>query len=286
MKYYIVGKQTKNGDLESDTLQGNLNEYFELGWEYACTHLHIKHLFSTNKLESDDVIVTLKDRMFFYEGFWNNVLNYDEFIKMEVDLDNVVDLCNMVEVKRNLLPRLNSLGEYEYWESDKEVIKNIKYKNIDYLDTKKPFCCLHIRYRIWADHRNFSEKFWENVIKKIKKSNINIFIFGKESKKFADNKTIFHVNLDEYASLLNNPNCLYLIGNMSGGTLVGQLFSHKNCINYVIIADQQTYNEFNTTGPYEIFYHKENFNFSKCPINHIFLENEKDDKLNDFLNII
>lgn len=275
MKYYIVGKKIKEGNLESDSENGLLNEYFELGWEYLVSHLYIKHLFSTKVLQEDDIIVTLEDRMFLYQGFWKNVMSYEDFSKKNSDdTENlVVDLCELIHNNQvEYIPKLNSDKKYLHWETDKDIIKNIKYKNIEHLNTDKPFCCLHIRYRKWASSRNISKEFWQKIIEKIKLSGLNIFIFGKEAKDFSDNKNIFHVNLDEYASLLNNKNCQYIIGNMSGGTLVAQTFCHENCKQYVIINDQQTFTDYRLKNLYSAFYHIEEFNFSGAPISYIMLD--------------
>lgn len=272
-KYYIVGKKIKEGILNNDSDKGNLNEYFELGWEYIVSHLYIKHLSFLGKLQEEDFIVTLEDRMFMYQGFWKNVISFEEFVKMQIDKDNIIDLCDRIEKNREFyIPKIIN-NKYEHWEEEKKIIKNIKYKNIDYLPINNKFCCLHIRYRSWATHRNLSEQYWETIIKKIKKKGLIIFVFGKESKKFADNKTVFYVSLHEYASLLNNENCKFVLGTMSGGTLVAQLFSHKNCKNLVLITDEQTKKEFLDKGLYQVFYHSEYLNFSEAQIKFFYMEN-------------
>jgi len=286
MKYYIVGKKIKEGNLESDSESGILNEYFELGWEYAVSHLHIKHLFCLGQLAPDDVIVTIKDRMFLYEGFWCNVISYDDFCNKLFNyndaIDSVVDLCDLIQNNQvGYIPKLNSENKYEHFESDKDIIKNIKYRDISHLNTSEPYCCLHIRYRKWASARNLSRDFWDRIIKKIELSGLKIYIFGKEAKDFANGDNIIHVNLDEYASLLNNENCRFLIGNMSGGTLTAQTFSHKNCKNYVIISDQKTYEEFLTKNAYRVFYHIEEFNFSEAPIVHVVLNEDIEKLINE-----
>lgn len=271
MKYYIVGKKIKEGNLDSDSERGILNEYFELGWEYMVSHLYIKNLFSNGHLMDDDVIVTLEDRMFLYEGFWKNVMSYEEFKNKNIT-ESVVDLCNEIQNNQiKYIPKINQNNKYENFEKDKHVIQNIKYKNISHLNTDKPYCCLHIRYRKWASYRSLSKEFWKSIIDKVESSGLNIYIFGKEAKDFANGKNIIHVNLDEYASLLNNKNCKFLIGNMSGGTLVAQTFSHNKCKNYVVIADADTYREYTTKYVYEAFYHIEAFNFSDSPTKHVIL---------------
>jgi len=270
MKYYIVGKKIKEGNLNSDSEKGNLNEYFELGWEYISSHLHIKHLFFNKLIKEDDIIVTLNDRMFFYSGFCNNVISYEDFEKMEKNNLQIIDICN--EIQKNqiyYLPKITFGGKYENWEKEKDIITNINYKNVNYLGIQKDFCCLHIRYRKWAPFRNFSEDFWKKIIKEIELSGLKIFVFGKEAEKFCSNKNIIHVGLQEYASLLNNEKCKFLIGNMSGGTLVAQLFSNINCKNYVIIGDMQTYSEFMTMNSYRVFYHIKEMNFSNAPISYV-----------------
>ena len=279
MTYYIVGKKNKEGNLLNDSIIGNLNEYFELGWEYIVSHLYIKHLFHLKQLNQDDVIVTLKDRMFMYEGFWHNVMSYEKFTETETETREVIDLCNLIENNREFyIPKIIN-NEYENWNNEKEIIKNINYKNIDYLPINNKFCCLHIRYRSWAKHRNLPKKHWKDIIAKIKQKNLIIFVFGKESKEFVDNKTVFYANLHEYASLLHNENCQFVLGTMSGGTLVAQLFAHKNCTNLILITDEQTKQEFLDKGLYQVFYHCEAFNFSKTLNKFFYMEDIEDLKL-------
>jgi ADP-heptose:LPS heptosyltransferase len=276
MKYYIVGKKMKEGIIGNDGM-GKLSEYFELGWEYVATHLTIKHMFVENRLEKDDVIVTLKDRMFLYTGFWSNVMSFEDFTKKNIK-KNVIDLCDQVDrTPEKFLPKVVN-GKYEYWDSDINVIKNVGYVDITHLPIDKPYCCLHLRYREWANFRNLSKDNWRRIINKIKLSGIKIFIFGKGTEEFADGETVLHTNLDEYASLLNNKNCKFLIGTMSGGTLIAQTCSHKNCVNNVIITDKQTLKEFNTKNNYQVFYHSQPFNFSETNINFIKME-----ELNNFI---
>jgi hypothetical protein len=263
MKYYIVGKKIKEGTLNSDSEDGDLSEYFELGWEYMVSHLWIKNMFSNGELGQDDVIVTLEDRMFLYQGFWHNVISYEEFINKEIG-GVIVDLCDLI--KKTQLLYMPKVIDNKYEHFDKPIITNIKYKNIDYLDIKEPYCCLHIRYRKWAEDRNLSKEVWKQIISSL---NIKIYVFGKGAAEFADGKNIIHVSLEEYAALLHNSNCKFLIGNMSGGSLVAQTFSHKNCINYVIITDEKTHKEFLTENEYQIFYHIEAFNFSGAPIKYV-----------------
>jgi len=276
--YYIVGKKNKEGTVTSDTERGNLNEYFELGWEYAVTHLYIKHLYVLNELKNDDIIVTLKDRMFLYEGFWHNVMSYEEFITLDVD-SNVIDLCDKAEKERSgMIPRIVN-GEYEFLESDLEVIKKINFTDITHLPITENYCCIHIRFRKYANYRNLSKDGWLDIINKLKFKYSKIFIFGKDTENFCDGENIINVNLNEYASLLNGKNCKFFVGTMSGGSLIAQLMSNKDCVNNIIITDQKTQNEFETKDEYQIFYHSEAFNFSKTPIYYI-----KYGELNNFIN--
>lgn len=280
MKYYIVGKKTKEGIIGNDGM-GKLDEYFELGWEYAVSHLYIKHLYNQGQLNNDDIIVTLKDRMLLYTGFWSNVIPWEEFRERTNLGGEVVDICQHIHHRPEMfLPKVVN-NKYQHWDSDINVIKNIDYVDISHLPIDKPYCCLHLRYREWASYRNLSKDTWVKIINKIKLSGIKIFIFGKGTENFADNETVFHVNMGEYASLLNNKNCKFLIGSMSGGTLMAQTCSHEGCVNNIIITDEHTLREFNTKDDYQVFYHSEPFNFSKTKINYI-----KIWELNDFIEKI
>lgn len=264
MNYYIVGKKINEGIIGNDG-NGILSNYFELGWEYVVTHLYIKHLFNTNKLKPTDCIVTIKDRMFLYTGFWKNVISYEEFITTEKK-GNVIDLC---DISYDILPKIVG-DKYEYFDDDLPVIKNVDYINVDHLPTDSEYCCLHLRYRDWAPFRNLDLSYWLKIIDKLTKKGLKIFIFGKSNENLCDNKNTFCVNLDEYASLLNNKNCSFLIGTVSGGSLTAQLFSHKNCVNNIIITDTQTETEIlKTTDEFKAFHHIPEFNFSGTKINFI-----------------
>jgi len=276
MKYYIVGKKIKEGIIGNDGM-GILSEYFELGWEYAVTHLTIKRMFVEGRLDKEDVIVTLKDRMFLYNSFWDNVMSFEEFNSKNIT-ENVIDICELVERSPDdFLPKVVN-NKYIHWDSDIDVIKNIGYVDVSHLPINEPYCCLHLRYRQWADFRNLSKDIWFKIIEKIKISGIKIFVFGKGSESFGDNQNVFHVNLDEYVSLLNNKNCKFFIGTMSGGSLIAQTCSHKDCVNNIIITDDQTLREFNTKDNYQVFYHSEPFNFSEADITFIKME-----ELNKFI---
>jgi hypothetical protein len=271
MVYYVVGKKTLEGTLNSDSKGGLLNEYFELGWEYAVSHIHIKRMYANGLLQDGDTIVTLRDRMFLYQGFWNRVIAYEDFTNLSVsDYVKIVDLCEQIQKNpTSFLPPLDPNGRYAYWDQMKDLILNVKYENIANFNTEEPYCCIHIRYRGWATHRNVEEDFWHNLIQTVANFGLNVYLFGKEASKFVLDDRVKHVNLPEYASLLNNPNCKFVVGGMSGGTLVAQTFAHNKCTQYVIISDHQTLREFHTNDPYSIFYHKDGMNFSNAPIEHV-----------------
>jgi hypothetical protein len=277
--YYIVGKKNREGTINSDTEHGNLNEYFELGWEYAVTHLYIKHMYVLNGLKHEDVIVTLKDRMFLYQGFWHNVISYEEFIVMNIDDSSIIDLCDKAEKERvGMIPKVIG-DQYEFLNTDLDVIKKINLPDINHLPISDDYCCIHIRFRQYANYRNLSKKGWVDIINKLKVRYSKIFVFGKDTEYFCDNVNIISVSLSEYSALLNNKNCKFFVGTMSGGSLIAQLMCNKDCVNNIIITDQKTQNEFETKDVYQIFYHSEPFNFSKAPIYYI-----KYGELNNFIN--
>ena len=133
--YYIVGKKTVDGTLASDSTSGTLSEYFELGWEYAVSHLYIKYLYSIGKLNKDDTIVTLKDRMFLYQGFWPNVMSYENFIHTKINNHQINDICNEIQSSnKSFLPKIHN-GKYIHWDIMSDIIMNIKYKDIKHLNS-------------------------------------------------------------------------------------------------------------------------------------------------------
>ena len=93
MKYYIVGKNSISGPTHD--ISGDLNSYYELGWEIMVTHYRIKKLFYEKIISTQDVIVTTnEERKFLYESIFENVITWEEFLKIDKGDTEVVDLVN------------------------------------------------------------------------------------------------------------------------------------------------------------------------------------------------
>ena len=65
MKYYIVGKTSEKGPTYEDS--GDLNSYYELGWELMMTRVRVKKMKHLGIFKDEDVVVTTNDeRKFLY----------------------------------------------------------------------------------------------------------------------------------------------------------------------------------------------------------------------------
>ena len=105
MKYYIVGKTSKEGPTHDTS--GNLNSYYELGWEVMVTHYRIKKYLYEKKISDQDVIVTTNDdRKFLYETTFKNVISWDfntnkNSISFYVDENITLGFNNKQDGKKN-----------------------------------------------------------------------------------------------------------------------------------------------------------------------------------------
>jgi len=229
MKYIKV-----SCDLEKScvSLDWDTSKFFELGWELSITHLQAKRMISTNQINpNEDVLVVSTDRAFLYENVCKT-MHYRDFIK-QTRPDNFIDLTKSCsDYLKGTADQGFYNGKYRFYNEDKHLIHNINYSNIQ---ENEPFFIMHARYRNWCPERNFPLDFWVNSVNKLTNHfKMKCYIFGENTEPLINNKNVFGVGLRDYATLLNNKNCKFFMGSMSGGSMVSQLCSHRDCKVFII----------------------------------------------------
>lgn len=207
---YVLGKQIVKGDLNSDS--GNLNEYTELGWELMVNRFR----FMTSNIDySNACVVTLKDRQFLYPFVKTEIYNSNE----NYDCDFVMDCENYLTGNVSNIHKDNANG----------------FTQFSSLEMNIPECCIiHIRMRQWVAERNANLDKLNDLINSIKTFGIKIYIFGQGIESFFnEDETIQIVNLQEYATIMNNHNCKFMIGSMSGGTMISQICAREKLPTFV-----------------------------------------------------
>jgi hypothetical protein len=233
MKYYIVGKNSTNGPTHD--VSGDLNSYYELGWEIMVTHYRIKKFFYENKISNKDVIVTTnEERKFLYESIFQNVITWEDFLKIDTEDNEVVDLVNL----STMHDFHNEYINYEP-EIDNQELNNILFsfkKDINNISNNgsKKYVCLQFRNRDWSTERNVDKNFFSDLIKYFNdEKKIHVYVMGFGSEVFCINENITYVDLQEFTSLINNENCLFFYSSMSGPAHLSYFFGHKNLYQVV-----------------------------------------------------
>jgi hypothetical protein len=233
MKYYIVGKNSAGGPTHD--VSGDLNSYYELGWEIMVTHYRIKKFFYEKKITNQDVVVTTnEERKFLYESIFENVITWEDFLKINSEDIEVVDLVN---ISTNHVFN-NEYIDYEP-EIDNQELNNILFsfkKDSELLskNDNKKYVCLQFRNRDWSSERNVDKSFFSDLIKYFNdEQKIHVYVMGFGSEVFCTNENIEYVNLQKFTTLINNENCLLFYSSMSGPAHLSYFFGHENLYQIV-----------------------------------------------------
>jgi hypothetical protein len=223
MKYYIVGKNSIEGPTHDTS--GNLNSYYELGWEIMVTHYKIKKMLYDNLIDAEDVIVTSnEDRIFLYKKNFENVISWENFKNLVYNSTTVPDQDEYIVYTPEIdnLELKSILTSFLEGEDIKSKTQNTKY------------VCLQFRKRDWCAVRNVDEGFFSDLIKFFSQElKIDVYIMGIGAEIFCDNEKIFYVNLQEFTTLINNDNCLFFYSSMSGPAHLSYFFGKKNLYHLV-----------------------------------------------------
>jgi hypothetical protein len=222
MKYYIVGKTSEKGPTYEDS--GDLNSYYELGWELMMTHVRVKKMKHLGIIKDEDVVVTTNDeRKFLYTTEFNNVISWSEFINLGIN-NNIVDLVNL-SISENHQDMINDVIQ------DNDLINKLCSFEIDSetkLKIKDKFVCLQFRKRLHSSERNVDEGEFKNIVNLITENyGLDVYIMGLGSEMFCDNEKIFYVNLQQFTTLINDENCVLFYSTMSGPAHLSNFFTSK-----------------------------------------------------------
>jgi len=221
MKYFILGR-------EDPLNYSEYGQYTELGWESHVFNFELRRMLIQKEITRNSVtIVTVKDRMFLYETLFTNVISYDDFLSLNVNSNDIIQFGDLgISVNPND-------EVYRIYLENKKIMCDFKHYDIE---EPNNFWVLHIRFHKFANNRNHPEEFYKTIIEEVKKKyNFKCFIFGAGAKHFENKEeNIIHVNLKEYCTLMSKDNCKFIIGPMSGGTLVCQYAANPKSFIYVI----------------------------------------------------
>ena len=260
---------------------GGLNN---LGHEIFFTRKIALILLSNNLINNECVIVTVNnDRKFLYNNLFNNILTYDEFRMNRVLVDDVIDLCPYLSTTHSSTVKcLNKLGLGEEHLTSNQIFKNCNTEtinslccNINFVDLNNTLFENVIKSVFFIIHIKTNTKYLNYIYNIIDTFGINSVIFTQLDG--IPEKYLQTSNLQVYASLLNNSNCIFLITDWSGGGQLSQFCSKSKTLYYFdtypehyFNGEEQFYRESNDSN---LNHHWDHYTPSKCK--RIFLKKDE-----------
>ena len=238
MKYIIASHNIKKGSTNNDS--GDLRQYFELGWELVISRLILLDLVEQKIIDlKNDIIVTNSSREFLYTKFCNNVISYETFSQLNLNsedkildlVDNIVDWVNGQHHKipdwpwtQDINPQSGAKTGVDRFRYTKEQVPNIVNLNLlnikDVVKNDLNYICLVVRKRDWVSSRGYSDCQVKEILNFAKKHNMSTYIMGKDCEEYTNNIDVFHISLQEMASLINDKQCKGMISPISGGGMI------------------------------------------------------------------
>jgi hypothetical protein len=255
---------SKNFDMCYIIISINDNNYHTgfsaLGHEIHLARWILLDMFNKGYiLEKTTIVINNIDRKFLYSNLFNNIISYNDFLKMNIDDKNIIKLfpfsvSKNEDVEQNYIDNLKNKSNYkienilyEKISLDINLIKNIDLIKIDNNLYKNDFIMIHHRYinkNLISNNNNSN-----NIIKTQKiidfinnRYNYDIIIFSSDKNiKFNSNKeNISYIyDLRKYCSLINNYKCLATISELSGGGEISQYFHNKFIYHYYNSYDEE-----------------------------------------------
>jgi hypothetical protein len=255
-----------------------------LGHEIHMSRFVLFDMLVQNVVSINDIIVTLKDRLFLYTKIFPNCIDDITFMNMDKTNYNIINLSLItgsdIHVNRDSIYETynHKVLDKFYSPEFKLLLNNIDFCEINYDNNyNKDYIVIHHRYHCNID-------FLIQIIEKLnEKNDVNIIIFNnnnsfleKELQKY--NNLIFIDNLQLYASFLNSYKskykCKLFISEWSGGgqlshyTYDGKVmyyFNHYQCdIHYVghekLFLQETMSSDFR--GPHWDFKHSRNIDMN------------------------
>ena len=241
------------------------NTTYNLGHELHFSRKLLLLLFYYNYINNDAIIITIyEDRKFLYSKIFK-VITYDEFTFLNnIDLNDIIDLSDYLTLGYGsdiiITNDLNKLLKMD--DINGKTLNDMPFINdpinndfidlclkIDYINFKKNkkkyikkiikqnFCIIHIK----QENTDNNLLLINNIIESL--NDIKCIIFTQKKDFITKNKTISDLHL--YASLMNHPNCKYIISEWSGG---GQLSQY--CCNSKIYYYYSFYQEPDETSDF------------------------------------
>jgi|688.fasta_scaffold96392_2 hypothetical protein len=246
-----------------------------LGHEIFFTRKIALILLSNNLIDNECVIVTANnDRKFLYNNIFNNVLTYDEFRTNRVLVDDVIDLCPYLSTTHpSTVKCLNKLGLCEEQLTSNQIFQNCNTEtinslccNINFVDLNNTLFENVIKSVFFVIHIKTGTKYLNYIYNIIDTFGINSVIFTQLDG--IPEKYLQTSNLQVYASLLNNSNCIFLITEWSGGGQLSQFCCKSNtlyyydCYPHYYFNDQEQY--YRESNDQNLFQHWDHYTPSKC----------------------
>lgn len=230
MRYVIIGRHEAKGVIGSDS--GDLDVYYELGWELAFSNIIAKRFLSEGILSSSDIIVTKEERKFFYSKVFDNVIDWESFKKITRNPNDEVHYLT-----RTLDPN----SEVRFGDPHPERLSPEITCNFDLIEDieekyeiNSPFGIYCIRLRDWCDWRNSDLDVARSAINKFTNElGIKMFMVGQNSEELAKELNINYVDLREYGSLTNSKHCKFCISPLSGIIHLTNFCGHDNLHNFI-----------------------------------------------------
>ena len=274
-KLIIVGSCLNDVYLQSKYIKFlNYNIETKFAHEFNSSRLELLNMLSNGKILIDtDIILTSSERKFLYSNIFKNIISYEQLIDNEIyykDL-NIVYLCLMTNW--NFIANTNSYRRSDGFDQSLYNPAICKYVlSIDYIDDiahmydiSNRFVLIHFRAGVSTPGNDTFENI-DSIINIFKKSKLKIFIFVNKdyTDHFIDmNIDIINYNIQEYCSLMNHYNCIYVISCFSGAGIISQYCCNSNVImypthpvwNYILtnkvdITNNWDYNKFSKVNNY------------------------------------
>lgn len=231
MKYIIVAKNIYQGTSISDI--ANPLEVTEIATELIITRLKAIDMLQSGQISKEDCIVTVEERKCLYGNFFDNVIDYQYFLTLNINSNDVFDLLEDGWFHRMAGGYVHEREIpykpfYQNWERDKELITNINFSDLKEYNLSQPFLSLVIRKRSAWTEKNMSHEFWLELIKKLEQNNIQIFVFGKETENYSSNKVQYIKNYQDWCSIVKHENCKHICSTMTGGVYPSLIFGNSN----------------------------------------------------------
>lgn len=231
------------------------NTPHNLGHEIHYVRKLLLLLLHNNYINNNNTIVTIfNDRKFLYSNIFNNVLSWNEFHSLNINDDNeIIDLSSYLTLnfanKMNITDDLNKLLKYSNINNkslfdidflnkpcNNDFMKlccNLNFINLNNIENtfirntiKTKFCIIHIKKE---NTKTENDIIIEKIINSI--TDIKIIIFTELDKYTLNENTINNLHL--YSSLMNHPNCEYVISEWSGGGQMSQYCCNSKIYYYL-----------------------------------------------------